>query len=177
MEQQELFDLRKKRMTMYSTPKGLLVVVNNILGDVFKIPVVIGNHGKNFEPDWKITYASPYREADELTVRNYIAGLRKLNYKYNQNEHSPANFKGFRGIFDYEGFDNRIGRDKFIMGISISSSFSDTNSRENRAFEPHFSLDLYWEGKSSYTAQSTTIPSLIDKIMLHFMGPNHKQAR
>jgi hypothetical protein len=176
MKKEDLFKLREKCFEEFDNPLDLEMKVKSIITDPSKIPMVTG-YKKWKQEDWYITPLSPATPSEELTVRNYLEGLRKVqeaNLEFKRYHPEEKFFKDFKGIIMYQGIDTKhySNQDTKILSIAFGMKNSE-----------NFNLNIYWNGSDSkeriltYGAENKVEPSRIRKIMEPHLGPIKKYKR
>ena len=167
MNEQELFELRKKHTRTFGRPQDLISFLDGLMIQEVKFPLVVGY--ERFDPDgnWKIHELTPQTTDDELTVRNYLSGLREFDQYLKKDEHAGLLFQNFSSILNYKGLDSytRGDQNELVLGVQIGF----TNSAKNRSLGS-YSLHLYNEGPN-YHAETEEGKTDMAKIMTSHMGP------
>lgn len=163
MNDNKLFELRKKRVLQFDSIVDLNSKVNEIMADPLKITVVVGftKISHNPEASWEVHYLKPHEKSDELTVMNYLEGLRKVEQEFVHRKDCIRNFKGILVFDGLESFHYSNESSPFMM-VGIG----DGNYTK-------YGLDIYLK-KNAYHAMSRQENSFLflEKTMERHLGPN-----
>ena len=168
MNNQELFELRKKRVLTFGNPDDLKDFLDNLIIEQVKFPLVVGYKDFNPDKEWRVRELTPQTINDELTLRNYLEGLREVNESFKQDKSAPELLTpNFLSILVYNGLDgnDRTYQHQKIFGVQIGF----TNSSRNRNLES-YSLSLYNRGLDYYSRTEKN-KSDLSKIMEVHLGP------
>ena len=169
MKKKELFELRLECHRKFENPSNLLKLTNKLIKNS-KIPLITGmKDDRNFLKNWKLEYLTPKKESDELTVRNYLEGLRKIEKLYSERKfHNKTElFEKFGAFLLFNGLDNNYegyGTSLITLNCQLIESRI-INSRS-------YGLNITWNKDETYHAESKIGTTPLDDIMELHMGPN-----
>jgi hypothetical protein len=138
--------------------------LDNLFVEEVKLPLVIGHEEFDSDKDWKVVYLKPKDVSDELTVRNYIEGLRKI---YGELNKFPI-LNNFRALLSYGGIESFHYSNQDTLILGVSAGIKDSTS---------FNLHLYIHRGDTYGSQAEIDRNHLDKIMEPFIGPIMKYER
>lgn len=158
MDNQELFELRKKSVLSFSNPGDLIDFLENLFIEEVKFPLVVGYDDFNPDKEWKVMDLYPKDVSDSLTLRNYREGLRNLNKKLKH----PQYLNDFEAFLTYNGIESNhySSQDTLILGVNVGIKNSTS-----------FNLHLYKHKGYTYGSQAEINKNSLDKIMEPFIGP------
>jgi len=158
MNKNELCNLRKNSFLKFNSPSELLSKLEIISKD-FQVPLVHGY--KEFGPaNWKVTYLKPKEMSDELTLRNFIEGIKKIDESQTLKEHFSAemHYNGTETMHYSEFNEN-------ILAIFVQE-------KKNPGY---FGLHISFQDNKEYSAKASIYTSDFEKTMERFIGPNKKE--
>lgn len=162
MRRKELFKLRKKELLKFRSISDLVKSVDKIIPSTSKIPLVVGY--SNFEENqWKISYLKPDTKSDEITLINFLGGLKKLE-RISERNSNLVEYKKFDGALFFRGV-NTLNYENYntpIINIFFEIGFGKYNLKV-------YFKDFTNEGK--YGVESKKEISLMEKIMDSHIGP------
>ncbi len=162
MDKKSLFALKKKHIKEFDKISDLRLFLKNLLGERLILPVVVGEY------DLKIINLNPLTKTTELTVRNYLEGLKNLEQsKVTEMFCYGAVYQGITSLH-YSNLDSHI-----LRGYVIE---------KGRLQHPQtFNLDFYYsqtrhtsskDEKTGYETVSNMSKTMLDEICARFVGPN-----
>jgi hypothetical protein len=159
MERERLINLRKIKQVLFNSPIKLLELTGEVLFYPSSIPIVVG-HPNFGDSEQKIYQLGPATASDELTVRNFLEGLRKVEEEYKSNSEF---FKRFNSQFVYNGALSLhyANQDSQVIEISLKNGESAT-----------YNLDIFLSREQKYGAQAKTNGTKLDDIMEPHIGPS-----
>lgn len=165
MNEQELFDLRKKGEFNFDAVSKLALFIENLLGEKRIFPLVVGYADFNPTTNWRIEKLSPLNSADRLTIENYLLGLKELQKEANDQ------LKLSTRLF-YEGVDTMHYSN---WDSQILTAYARDVRNPSQTFD--LVLNLSSEGHSDdqrvgYAAHSSIDETRLEKIAKRFVGPN-----
>jgi hypothetical protein len=165
METQELFELRKKQVISFNSPKDLVAFLDRLMVQDVGLPMVVG-YERFSETDWKVVTLMPRQIHDKLTVLNYLAGLGRVCEELATRE--PLVFKG--GVV-YNGIDtrDRSNQNHLVLDIHIGAGHP-AQTAGGYSLSRSFELDLFNYGNTYYARTEIKKPK-IDEIMEPYIGP------
>jgi len=166
MNPQELFELRKKYSLKFKNPGDLVSFLDSLFVKEVKLPLVVGF--PKLEKDWKIYELAPQTINDELTVRNYIQGLREFRESWEKDKDAQELFGcNFYSMVFYTGIDHedKYNQDQDILSISLGF----VNSSRNRNLGGYH-LFLR-NGSRLYDSRTKREKTRLDEVMELHMGP------
>jgi hypothetical protein len=167
MNNQELFELRKTGVLRFQNPSELSTFLDRLIVDKTTLPLVEGYEDGDIN-SWKVRNLTPETEEDELTLRNYTAGLKMLCRYWTETQREHLLIPHFSGILTYNGIqeDNKHNQRVGILGVSVGW----VNSARNIELIS-FGIHLYNRGPNYY-AKSEVNESGLVRIMRQYKGPN-----
>ena len=166
MNNQELFELRKKYSLKFENPGDLVSFLDGLFVEEVKLPLVVGIPKQ--EKDWKIYELAPQTINDELTVRNYIQGLREFRESSEKDKDAQELLgPNFYSMVFYNGIDSNDGYNQDGNILNISLGF--VNSSRNRTLGGYH-LFLR-NGGLLYDSRTKREKTRLDEVMESHMGP------
>lgn len=157
MKQSELFELRKVNELKFENPKELISEMEKIMKNS-EIPLVYGYREFSSKGNWKLTYLKPKEISDELTVKNFLEGIRKID--------KTSSFKNFSGKIDYNGLET-------MHYSSEGRQFLDIYVDEKNSSSRTYCLEITLEKNGTYGAKAIAYTSKFEKFMEKHLGPNN----
>jgi len=164
MDQEALFDLRKKEVIEFKQIKEMGLFLENLVGRERIIPSVVGH--EDFQEDWVIENLNPLTNADKLTIDSYLEAINCLK--------SAADFQGKVTFHNIDAF-NHFNLDYPVMIIDIKERGAGSSAQTfnlNVCFSHNQLRDLI-----GYTAVSKITTTLLEKAFSGFDGPNREYKR
>ncbi|MDP2924989.1 MAG: hypothetical protein Q8N99_01310 [Nanoarchaeota archaeon] len=173
MDDRELFELRKEHHKVFARPGDLITFLEGLMPERFELPLVVGYPRYDPKTEWRIVHLNPREVSDELTVRNYFEGLRKVNEALTTGhllESEPSD-PIFKALLVYEGIEapDKNHQDELILGIQVGVGHPLETAGGYR-LSRSFSLDLFNKGSTYYAKTEIHRPKL-DEIIEPYMGP------
>ena len=166
MNNQELFELRKKYSLKFKNPQDLVSFLDGLFVEEVKLPLVVGI--PKWEKDWKIYELAPQTINDELTVRNYLEGLRQFSETWKQDKDAQELLgPNFYSMVFYNGIDSNDGYNQYKNILSISLGF--VNSSRNKTLGGYY---LFLQnGGLLYNSSTKREKTRLGEAMESHMGP------
>ena len=146
MNNQELFELRKREVLTFATPTDLTAFLDNLLEEEVRFPLVVGYKNLDPQTEWEVLELRPQTKSDALTLQNYLEGLKRVSQYWNE---APSGLltPNFSSVLTYNGIDcnDKNHQDEKILGVSIGL----VNSARNLDLTS-FSMYLYNKGRNYY---------------------------
>jgi hypothetical protein len=156
MKKLELFELRKGSELKFDNPRELISKIENIMRDS-QFPLVYGYREFSSKGNWKLTYLKPKENSDELTVKNFLEGIKEVDKK--------AHSKNFSGKIDYPGLETMHYSNE---GQTFLDIYVDERNNSSRTY----CLEITLEKDGTYGAKAINYTSNFEKFMEKHLGPN-----
>jgi len=162
MENQELFELRKKGFLEFKAPEPLILKLEDIIKGS-QVPLVAGY--KDFDPDWKVVYLRPQEISDKLTIDNFLEGLRKVKNYMEESRKFEDMKQDFYGMIIYKGealCDLEEGN--LILNLFIGGKRGDSSR--------NYALYITQGKDNTYNAKANISVPKFEQIIERHLGPN-----
>jgi len=84
MNNQELFELRKREVLTFANPIDLTAFLDSLMVEEVRFPLVVGYPRFDPNAEWKVIELTPQTKSDALTLQNYLEGLRNVSDFWNR---------------------------------------------------------------------------------------------
>ena len=156
MKRLDLFKLRKKEELKFNAPKGLILKIEKIMTGS-QIPLVYGYRDSDPKGNWNLVYLKPREPSDELTIKNFLEGIKEMDKK--------DKFKNFSGTIDYIGAESMHYSNEGQEILEITIKEKDNSSRT-------YCLEVALQKDRTYGTKAISYVSDFEKLMEKHLGPN-----
>lgn len=172
MKAKELYALRREGERKFDKISDLRGFLTDLLGEKLILPMVVG-YMQFGEKEWEVANLQPLTTSTELTVRNYLEGLKNIEQSNRQDLFSGRIFYDGVETLHYSNWDSRI----------ISAEVRQIGERSPIQT---FDLDLHFshighsgssDEKTGYEAAAKVTETELEKACKRFSGPNTHYAR